>query len=114
MFAKTPPPYYLVAFSSQRSLGDDEYHQIAEKMVELALQQTGCLGAESVRDENGFGITNSFWRDEASIKSWKNNIDHQIAQKLGKSKFYSDYFVRVAKVERDYCFAACKMLSNPQ
>ena len=107
MFAKTPePPYYLVAFSSQRTLGDDEYSEVAEKMVELALQQKGCLGAESVRDENGFGITNSFWQDEASIKSWKSNIDHQIAQKLGKTQFYSHYIVRVARVERDYGFSS--------
>lgn len=74
-------------------------------MEKLALKQPGCFGAESVRDANGFGITNSFWKDEASIRAWKANIDHQLAQKLGREKFYQYYIVRIAKVERDYSFA---------
>lgn len=102
-FCKTPPPpYYIVAFSSQRTEGDNGYAAMAVAMEKLAKQQAGCLGAESVRDANGFGITNSFWTDEASIKAWKAHIDHQLAQKYGREKFYAHYQVRIAKVERDY------------
>lgn len=60
-FSKTPPlPYYIVAFSPQRTEGDNGYAEMAEAMEELALQQRGCLGAESARGDDGFGITNSF------------------------------------------------------
>ncbi|MBI0176831.1 antibiotic biosynthesis monooxygenase family protein [Bartonella apis] len=104
-FSKTPPPpYYIVAFSSRRTEGDNGYAEMAKAMEELALQQPGCLGAESARGDDGFGITNSFWKDEASMKAWKANVDHQLAQKLGREVFYSHYVIRIAKVERDYNF----------
>ena len=105
LFSKTPlPPYYIVAFSSQRTEGDNGYGEMSIAMEELALQQPGCFGAESVRGADGFGITNSFWKDEASMKAWKENVDHQLAQKLGREVFYSHYVIRIAKVERDYNF----------
>ena len=62
-FSKTPPPpYYIVAFSSRRTEGDNGYAEMAEVMEELAFQQPGCLGAESARGADSFGITNSFWK----------------------------------------------------
>ena len=49
-FAETPqPPYYVVTFSSIRTAGDQGYEAMADRMAELALQQPGCLGAESAR-----------------------------------------------------------------
>ena len=69
-FAETPqPPYYVVTFSSIRTAGDHGYGAMADRMAELALQQPGCLGAESARDADGFGITNSYWADEESLKA---------------------------------------------
>lgn len=107
VFAKTPePPYYIVSFSSQRFGGDDGYGAMTIEMTELASQQPGYLGAESVRDINGFGITNSFWVDEKSIRSWKRDVDHLVAQKLGRSQWYQAYRVRIARVERHYAFDA--------
>jgi hypothetical protein len=70
-FANTPqPPYYVVAFTTQRKEGDHGYEAMAEKMLELAAQQEGYLGVESVRGADGFGITNSYWGSLASIAAW--------------------------------------------
>jgi heme-degrading monooxygenase HmoA len=99
--AKTPkPPYYAVIFSSLRSDDSEGYDETAERMLELAAQQTGFLGVESVRE--GLGITVSFWSDLDSIKRWKRNSEHQLAQKMGMHKWYSSYSTRIARVERDY------------
>lgn len=68
-------------------------------MLELASKQPGFLGIESARED--IGITVSYWSDLESIKRWKNNIDHQEAQKLGVEKWYTSFKVRIAKVERD-------------
>jgi hypothetical protein len=46
-----------VIFTSQRTEGDRGYEAMAQAMFELALKQPGCLGAESVRDVGGLGIT---------------------------------------------------------
>ncbi len=101
--AKTPaPPYYAVIFTSQRTEGDSGYGQMAERMSELAAQQPGFLGMESVRGVDGFGITVSYWSSEEAIAAWKAHIDHLPAQETGKRLWYADYHIRVAKVERDY------------
>jgi heme-degrading monooxygenase HmoA len=102
--AKTAsPPYYAVIFTSHRTQGDRGYDQMAERMVALASQMPGFLGVESVRGVDGFGITVSYWESEDAIRQWKAHAEHQIAQKTGKAVWYTDYIVRIAKVEREYC-----------
>lgn len=102
-FAQTPtPPYYVVIFSSQRTEGDSGYGKMAERMVELAAQQPGFLGAESVRGTDGFGITVSYWSSMEAISAWKANVEHLDAQAMGKREWYEHYELRVAKVERAY------------
>ncbi|MFX8840887.1 antibiotic biosynthesis monooxygenase, partial [Acinetobacter baumannii] len=68
----------------------------------LALEQPGCLGAESTRDPSGLGITVAYFVDEAAVANWRNHARHQAAQRLGKERWYSHYELRVAKVERAY------------
>lgn len=75
---------------------------MAERMEQMASNQPGYLGIESVRNSNSDGITVSYWESEAAILSWKQNVDHQQAQEAGKSTWYKDYKVRIAKVERAY------------
>lgn len=100
-FAGTPkPPYYAVVFSSVRSTSDDGYAEMAEHMAELAARQPGFLGLESAREQ--IGITVSYWTDLESIRAWKRNVDHQVAQKRGKRDWYAAYRVRIARVEREY------------
>jgi len=85
MFANTPkPPYYAVIFSSLKELDDLGYEEMTKKMVEIVSNQEGFLGAESLRDNRGFGITVSYWRDEESIKKWKSNLEHIKAQQKGR------------------------------
>ena len=99
--ADTPtPPYYAVIFTSLRTEGDRGYGEMAERMVELARQQPGFLGIESAREE--VGITVSYWADLQAIKRWKADSEHLAAQKLGRSTWYADFSVRIARVERDY------------
>ena len=101
--AKTPePPYYAVIFTAQRTDGDRGYGEMAQRMVELASQQPGFLGVESVRDADGFGITVSYWASEEAIRGWKAHMEHTKAQEGGKRVWYADYQLRVAKVEREY------------
>lgn len=99
--ASTPkPPYYAVIFTSLRTDGDDGYAAMADRMVELAAQQPGFLGIESVRED--LGITISYWDSLEAIKHWKANLEHKEAQKSGRERWYSRFKIRIAKVERDY------------
>lgn len=103
MIAQTPnTPYYAVIFTSRRTTEDQGYAQMAQQMETLAATMDGYLGIESARE--GLGITVSYWRDLESIKKWKEQTDHLMAQQLGRKQWYSQYKVRISKVERDYGF----------
>jgi heme-degrading monooxygenase HmoA len=103
-FATLPePPYYAVIFSSLRTqTGADEYAHMAERMVELAQQQPGYLGAESTRGADGFGITVSYWASLEAIAHWRADAEHRVAQEIGKAQWYEHYELRVALVEKAY------------
>ena len=107
-FASTTPapPYYAVIFTSQRRGDAAAYAATAERMVELAALQRGFLGVESSRDADGFGITVSYWASLAAIAAWKADVEHLRAQALGRSDWYANYALRIARVERAYAFDA--------
>ncbi|MEE9329893.1 MAG: antibiotic biosynthesis monooxygenase [Parvularculaceae bacterium] len=96
------PPYMAVIFTNHLTSDDPAYGVTAARMVELAQDVTGFLGLESTRDEDGFGITVSYWRDVEAIKIWRAQVNHLAAQAKGKSDWYQHYEVRIARVERAY------------
>lgn len=100
--AKTPqPPYVAVIFTSMFTGADVEgYAAMGERMMELVRSQPGYLGVESVHDETGCGITVSYWTDLAAVANWKQHIEHLQAQQAGRSRWYSDYRLRVCEVSR--------------
>lgn len=103
MIASTPKtPYYAVIFSSLRTEINEEYDETALEMERLAELQPGYLGHESARES--IGITVSYWKDLESIKNWKKQSDHLLAQKKGREKWYSAYKTRICLVEKDYGF----------
>jgi heme-degrading monooxygenase HmoA len=104
--ATTPqPPYYAVIFSSVRTAQDDQgYGAAADRMMQLASDQPGYLGVDSVRDATGVGITVSYWSDEAAISAWRRHAEHTIVREQGRKSWYAQYELRVAKVERAYGF----------
>ncbi|MFS8063963.1 MAG: antibiotic biosynthesis monooxygenase family protein [Luteimonas sp.] len=103
-FASLPkPPYYAVIFSSHRTAQDDDGYAVAsQRMLDVAAQQPGFLGAESSRDAAGFGITVSYWMDEVSISGWKAQAEHAAIRERGRWLWYTHFEVRVARVERAY------------
>lgn len=100
------PPYYAVIFTSRRTGVEAGYEETAQRMLELAAGQDGFLHADSVRGEDGLGMTVSYWRDLAAIQCWKQQAEHLQAQQAGKDKWYAAYQVRICKVEREYGFQA--------
>lgn len=105
-FARTPePPFVAVIFTSRRSAGDNAAcRAMAEEMTRLAAEQPGYLGQESARDADGFGITVSYWTDEAAVRAWKRHRDHLDVQARGRERWYEAYEVRIATVTRAYSF----------
>ena len=110
-----PERYFAVIFTNQRTLSDDEMYSLtSDRMVELAQQQPGFLGVESVRGEDGIGITVSYWRDRAAIRNWRINVEHLAAQQMGRQEFYSWYHIRVSEVVTHRRYDAGDMVAGDQ
>jgi heme-degrading monooxygenase HmoA len=107
--APSLPPYFAVIFTSIRTAVDPAgYEAMAARMLDLAARQPGYLGVESVRGDDGLGITVSYWRDLDSIEQWRHNAEHLTAQQLGRAKWYRQYQLRICRVERDHALdCAC-------
>jgi heme-degrading monooxygenase HmoA len=92
-----------VVFLSRRRTGDDDaYAAAAAAMEALAAAQPGFRGVDSARGNDGFGITVSWWADEAAALAWRAQADHAATRERGRADWYDAYEVAVASVERSY------------
>ncbi len=102
LIASTPdPPYTAVIFRSIRTGDSDGYGAAADAMERLAAEQPGYLGFESSGDRRT-SITLSYWETADHARAWKAVTEHAVAQREGIDRWYADYSVRIATVERAY------------
>lgn len=95
----------VVIFKARGKTLDQEYSETAAQLRDMALTEFGCLEFHAV-DDGEQEIALSYWPDEESIRRWKQQADHLIAQRHGREKWYLSYQVQVANIERDYSFSA--------
>ena len=104
-----PTPYWACIFHNQRSAeADDAYATMSEEMLQLASQQPGFLGVESVRDADGAGITVSYWQSREAIAAWGRHGAHLVAQKQGRDVLYDWFNLRIAEVHEERHFTQPK------
>ena len=92
---------YVVIFKAQVKELDAEYFQTAQYLREKALDQFNCKKFESIA-ENGFEIALSYWDSLEDIRAWHKNAEHQIAQGIGKEKWYESFSVEICEVLKYY------------
>ena len=82
----------------------DEYLQTAAMLKPELEKIDGFISIErfSSLNEDGKVLSLSFWRDEESIRQWRNLESHRIAQAKGRDGVFKNYRLRVAEVCRDY------------
>jgi len=56
---------------------------------------------ESITAKGKF-LSLQFWRDEESVRKWRNLQSHREAQKKGRAGIIASYRLRIASVSRDY------------
>ncbi len=92
-------------FASQRIDNADADYQVASAAMEtLAKEQPGYTGMVSARGDDGFGITVSYWRDEASAVRWRDHSEHTAIRERGRGVWYDSYTVDVADISRNYAW----------
>jgi len=92
---------FAVIFRAKPGIQDEEYGKTVSRMRELAFDEYGCLDFIAVT-EGDQEIAISYWENEESIKKWKSDSEHTIAQESGRSKWYESYIVQVVEIKREY------------
>lgn len=64
---------------------------MADRMLELAAEQSGFPGVESVRGVDGFGMAVSNSESDETIASWQSQAKNQVAQEACKALWKEHY-----------------------
>jgi len=81
-----------------------DYKALAEGLADDVSKAEGFISIErfeSISNQGKF-VSLSFWRDEQSVKKWRNLQKHREAQKKGRGGIFESYRLRIAEVLRDY------------
>ena len=81
-----------------------DYKALAEGLADDVSKAEGFISIErfeSISNKGKF-VSLSFWRDEQSVKKWRNLQKHREAQKQGRGGIFKSYRLRIAQVLRDY------------
>jgi heme-degrading monooxygenase HmoA len=81
-----------------------EYLDLAASLRPALEKTDGFISIERFASlaNDGKLLSLSFWRDEASVRRWRELEAHRLAQARGRAGIFSDYRLRVAGVLRDY------------
>lgn len=44
----------------------------------------------------------SWWRDEEAVLAWKQDLQHQMAQREGRRELFASYRIRIVSLQREY------------
>lgn len=92
---------YAVIFRAEIGAIDEVYAQMASQLRQLAETSYGCTEFISVT-EGTTEIAISYWDNEEQIERWRQDSEHLVAQKLGRSTWYRNYQVQIVKIIREY------------
>ena len=94
-----------VIFELTPALGrKQEYLDLAAGLAAELKDRDGFISIErfqSISNPERF-VSLSFWRDEESVRKWRNLQQHREAQAKGRAGIFAAYRLRVAQVMRDY------------
>lgn len=93
-----------VIFTSQRTTYTEGYEEFNLELEAIAKELPGFIQQDSSRNEDGYGISISYWKDEESAKEFKKVSVHLEAQQAGREHYYKWYDVKICKLIRQYSF----------
>jgi heme-degrading monooxygenase HmoA len=81
-----------------------DYMAVVDTLREDLARAEGFISLErfeSITTKGKF-LSLQFWRDEESVRKWRNLQKHREAQKKGRAEIFKGYRLRIASVLRDY------------
>ncbi len=78
----------------------DGYDEMAKEMDDLARTMPGFIDVKSFKAEDGERLTVVWWQDEDTLRAWREQARHRVAQRTGRERWYQYYKLDVAEVIR--------------
>jgi heme-degrading monooxygenase HmoA len=82
----------------------EDYQAMNTELESLVRQNAGFIDVKGYTAEDGERLTVVWWRDEESLREWRELMRHREAQKTGRAKWYEYYKMEVASVIRSGAF----------
>src|SRR5262245_19138162 len=77
---------------------------MAAEMEDLARTMPGFVDVKAFKSDDGERLTVVWWENEETLKGWRENVRHRLAQRLGREQWYEYYKIEVAEVVRQNAF----------
>ena len=78
----------------------DGYDEMAQEMDDLARTMPGFIDVKSFKADDGERLTVVWWQDEETLRAWREQARHRVAQRTGRERWYEYYKLDVAEVIR--------------
>src|SRR4030095_17234893 len=90
----------IVLFRSKLVPEPEGYAEMAQEMSDLAKTMPGFIDVKAYTAADGERLTVVWWEDEDTLRAWRTNARHLVAQKAGRERWYEYYDLEVAEVVR--------------
>lgn len=84
----------------------DEYVALVDKIAAIAATMPGYISHKGFFADDGERVTIVEFEHEEGLRAWRTNPEHREAQKLARSKYYTEYHVQVCRLDRESKFKA--------
>jgi heme-degrading monooxygenase HmoA len=84
----------------------EEYVALVEKIAAIARTMPGYISHKGFFADDGERVTIVEFEHEEGLRAWRMNPEHRAAQKLARTKYYTEYNVQICKLERESKFKA--------
>jgi heme-degrading monooxygenase HmoA len=93
-------PMIIVLFRSKLVVNPEGYDAMADEMDVLAKTMPGFIEVKSYKANDGERLTVVWWEDAETLKQWREQERHRVAQHQGRQQWYEYYKMEVADVTR--------------
>jgi heme-degrading monooxygenase HmoA len=86
----------------------EEYVALVEKIAAIARTMPGYISHKGFFADDGERVTIVEFEHEEGLRAWRTNPEHLAAQKLARTKYYTEYHVQVCTLARESKFKAAE------
>jgi len=76
----------------------DEYHETAQRILDLARTMPGFVDFKSFEADDGERVSVVTFASVETHRAWRDHPEHRAAQQLGRDRFYASYDILVSEV----------------